>query len=186
MNYLKYSSLALVFLIVFSSCGRLPKPTEAVHLYNNQLSLLNGYYEIEPYESYYSLDGFSLEKVFDMKIPLQVKYIELEFLDEKTLQISYEYAGNTHTKKIKGKHKNGGFYLEKSWGAFGIPPILWHEWNNGKCLYMGNDDNLIYSENKNQYTILFGLTGRTNEQEVIFYDRLYEKFYTGKPKKIID
>lgn len=186
MQHFKSICFFLLVSILWTSCGRLPKPSEAVHLYDNQLSLLNGYYEIEPYESQFSVEGINLEKVFDMQIPHKVKFVKLQFLDEKTLQVSYELDSIIHTKKLKGKHKKGGFFLKKSWGAFGLPPILWLQWNNGKCLYMGNDDNLIYSYHKNQSTLLFGLNGRTYEREVVLYDRLYEKFYTGKPKKTID
>ena len=47
---------------------------------------------------------------------------------------------------------------------------------------MGNDDNLIFDISKNESALIFGFNNQTIEREIIFYDRLYEKFYTGKPK----
>lgn len=179
-----FKLLTFFFLIISSlvSCGKLPTPSQAIPLYKDQLHLMNGYYEINPYESAYSFEGIPLDEVFDMEIPQQVNFIQLEFIDKKTLQISYEHAGETYIKQIKGKHKQGGFYLHKTWGALGVPPLVWLQWNNGKRIFMGNDDNLIFDISKNESALIFGFNNQTIEREIIFYDRLYEKFYTGKPK----
>lgn len=182
MKLIKLFTLSSLIVFSLVSCGKLPTPSQAVPLYKDQLHLMNGYYEINPYKSAYSFDGIPLDEVFEMDIPQEVNYIQLEFLDKKTLQVSFEHLGETHTKLVKGKHKKGGFYLYKTWGALGVPPFIWLQWNNGKRFFMGNDDNLIFDISKNESALIFGFNNQKNVREIIFYDRLYEKFYTGKPK----
>ncbi|MGM0636155.1 MAG: hypothetical protein ACQESK_08825 [Bacteroidota bacterium] len=178
---MKRSKLCLLLLLtsLLFSCGTKKVPNQAVHLHKNQLNLMDGFYEIVPYESHYSDDYTSLDKLFDMQIPINVRYVKLEFISEKELKVSYEIAGTTEEKIIKGKHKHGGFYLKKSWGAFGIPPFFWFQSNKGKRIFMGNDDNLIFDEFEDKSTMLFGVQNSTYLRKVFLYDRLYQNLYTN-------
>lgn len=184
MKYIKLSFFIITSLLL-CSCGTKRIPNQAVYLHDGQLNLLDGYYEIVPYETYYSPDHKGLDKLFDMSIPDRVTYIQLEFINDKKLKVSYEIAGVTEEIILKGKHKHGGFYLDKNWGALGIPPFIWLQWNNGKRILMGNDDNLILDEFDDKRTLFFGFTSNDAGRKIYLYDRLYQQFYRGQPSDTI-
>jgi hypothetical protein len=176
--------LLLSSIVILNSCGTKAIPNNAVYLQENQLNLINGYYELISYESFYSQDYKDLSETFHFPVPRLVTYIELEFISKKELKISYEIDGISEQKIVKGKHKHGGFYLEKNWGALGIPPFIWLQWNRGKRIFMGNDDNLILDEFDDSSALLFGFQSRTNKRQTYLYDRLYSQIYTGQTQQM--
>ncbi|MFN2262282.1 MAG: hypothetical protein ABR595_09490 [Psychroflexus sp.] len=165
-----------------SSCGVKKIPEDGVFLYDNQLSFMDGYYAIEPYENFGNQNHLNLEDFFEMNdVPNAVEYLEFKFLDDETLRVSYEIANQTFDKIIKGEHKNGAFYLEKSQATFGLPFIFWVEWDKGKRIMMGKDDNLLVEIYHDSYRSLFAaLKTSNNKQELHFFDRLYENVHIFK------
>ena len=165
----------LIFTLSLSSCGVKSIPEDGVFLYDNQLSFMDGYYAIEPYENFGNQNYLNLEDFFGMNVPNAVEYLEFKFLNDETLRVSYEVGNQTFDKIIKGQHKSGAFYLEKSQATFGLPFIFWVEWNKGKRIMMGKDDNLLVEIYYDSYRSLFAtLKASSNKQELHFYNRLYE------------
>lgn len=173
----KFSTIfvLVVFTLSLSSCGSKKIPSDGVFLYEGQLGLMDGYYAIEPYQNLGNSNYLNLEEFFDMKIPIFVDYLELKFLDEETLRVSYEFENETFEKIIKGEHKKGAFYLEKKHLFIGIPLIFWTQNKYGKRVMMGKDDNLvidIYDENN--FGIIEFIRLSQEDYEIHFYNRLYE------------
>lgn len=180
-NRKKIIFLCIIALIV--SCGTKRIPNGVVPLNENQLSRLNGYYEIEPYSSSENQYSKPLDEIFEFNIPSQITYFKLEILTKNKLIISYDLDGIVQQKVIKGKAKHGGFYLHKRWGGIGIPLLFWLQWNEGKRIFMGNDDNLIFDNFEDGNLMLFGFQTSKAERETYYYDRLYPTIYTGQPQK---
>lgn len=163
--------------VSFSACGIKRIPTNAVPLEENQLTRINGYYEVEAYHSEFGVTPERLNELLQISIPSNVSYIELEFLSEKQLQVSYQHNGLFEYQIIKGKAKHGGFYLKKRWGGFGIPTLFWFQWNEGSRIFMGDDDNLIFDRFDDRKSSFFGLQGVRSDRVIYFYDRLYPHLY---------
>lgn len=127
-----------------------------VALNKNQLNRLNGYYEVDAYQSTLSLYPKPLNDILNVDLPRKISYVKFEFLTEKKLLVNCDLDGVVQQEVIKEKAKHGGFYIHKRWGAFRIPLLFWTQWNEGQRLFLGNDDNLIFDNFKDGRLMLFG------------------------------
>ncbi len=172
-NYKFLLVLSPLFLI--SACGSRKLPSDAVKIYKGQLALLEGIYLINSYDSPSMSEPLKgIDQFLDIYIPSAIEYVNLRFLDEKTLELYYDHKGIKFQKQYKGKLKGGAFYIESSRGFLGIPFLFFVSGNNYVRLVMGNDDHLILERYEKEVTHFFNNMTKTIFWESYYYDRLYK------------
>ncbi|MBZ9619989.1 hypothetical protein [Psychroflexus lacisalsi] len=186
MKIIKYIFF-LVILVLLQSCGSRKLPEESVKIYEGQLNLMDGYYLINSYDSpsmSQSLKG--IDSFFDIKIPLSITFVNLKFIDDETLQLSYESEGFAFKKTFPGELKNGAFYLSSNRYFIGIPLTVFTKENNFERVIMGSDDNLILERFEEKVSRIFNAVEETYFWESYTYDRLYKNIHIDKEGNLIE
>lgn len=186
MKIIKYIFF-LVILVLLQSCGSRKLPEESVKIYEGQLNLMDGYYLINSYDSpsmSQSLKG--IDSFFDIKIPLSITFANLKFIDDETLQLSYESEGFAFKKTFPGELKNGAFYLSSNRYFIGIPLTVFTKENNFERVIMGSDDNLILERFEEKVSRIFNAVEETYFWESYTYDRLYKNIHIDKEGNLIE
>ena len=186
MKIIKYIFF-LVILVLLQSCGSRKLPEESVKIYEGQLNLMDGYYLINSYDSpsmSQSLKG--IDSFFDIKIPLSITFVNLKFIDDETLQLSYESEGFAFKKTFPGELKNGAFYLSSNRYFIGIPLTVFTKENNFERVIMGSDDNLILERFEEKVSRIFNAVEETYFWESYTYDRLYKNIHINKEGNLIE
>jgi hypothetical protein len=167
--------LPLILLTLICSCGSRKLPTNSVKIYKGQLNLLEGSYLINSYASpSFSKPLKGIDQFLDIYIPTAIEYLNLRFIDDRTLEFYYDNNGLSFKKRYKGKLKRGAFYIESSRGFIGIPFLFFASGNDYVRLVMGNDDHLILERYETEVTHFFNTMSRTVFWESYYYDRLYK------------
>lgn len=171
----------LCLFVLLCSCGARNLPSDAVKIYEGQLELLEGSYLINSYASPSFSDPLKgIDQFLDIYIPTPIEYVNLRFVDDKTLELYYDHKGIKFQKQYKGKLKRGAFYIESTRGFLGIPFLIFIRENNYVRLLMGNDDHLILERYEKEVTHFFNNTSKTIFWESYYYDRLYKGVHLDK------
>jgi len=150
--------LGLFFLSSCSSLKNCIDNPDRIVLDNSNYKLIEGKYSIKSIDDKgsFGLDSYILGNNLSYLFKRYDKdnrsesshYVEFEFVDEKTLNVTYiENSGTLKTKKIKGKLKNGYFEFKRN--HLIIPIILANLFRNRQFrIGLLNNGNLITDFNE--------------------------------------
>ena len=177
-NYLKTKTLKYllfgILLINLSSCYSVKKRIgdPEVYLYKSQASYMDGTYFIDPYKTNGNFK--LLTEIFELNEAKSIDKVDLKFIDDRHLNISYSDGFQTYTKTIKGKMKNGAFRYKYKNLPIGIPLILFSYQFKVHQIALGNDDNIIITEYEKTsgHFIFIGTAGETIKNKYYFDRRL--------------
>jgi len=164
-----FLGLSLFILFGFSSCKSVSKAIgdPEVYLYEGQASYMDGTYFIDPYRTNGNFK--LLTEIFDLKPASGLEKVDFKFLDDNTLQISYEVDSQVYSKIIEGKMKNGAFRYDYKNLPLGIPGLFFGYTFKVHHIALGNDDNIIITEYEKNNTHLFFTIFSTKETEYRYY-----------------
>lgn len=186
MKLLKFIIFFLL-LACIQACGPRKLPDRSVKIYEDQLNLIDGNYLINAYESQsFSPKLKGIDEFFDIQIPLSVRFVHLKFIDDKTLQLSYDSDGLDFKKTFKGEHKNGSFYFSSKRNFIGIPFTVYTKVNQFERLVMGSDDNLILERFDEKVSRVFNSVEESYFWESYSYDRLYKGIHLDNTGQLIE
>lgn len=166
-----FLGLSLFILVGFSSCKSVSKTIgdPEVYLYKGQASYMDGTYFVDPYRTNGNFK--LLTEIFDLKQASSLEKVGFIFLDDNTLQISYEIDSKTYSKIIKGKIKNGAFRYEHNFLPLGVPVILFLYNHKVHHIALGNDDNIIITEYQKSALHFFTLITSNKILNRYYFDR---------------
>jgi hypothetical protein len=131
---------------------------------------MDGTYFIDPYQT--NGDYKLLTDIFNLDEAKNSDKVDLKFLDNENLQISYTDGLVKYTKIIKGKMKNGAFRYKYRNFPFGIPLLFFSYQFKVHHIALGNDDNIIITEYDSRNTqLLFSIFSTTKTENIYYFDR---------------